>query len=126
MRVYYETSVTYFTNSSVSTVAVYSAWSDVKMMPLVHLCVSDLPQTTSSGASDIFFTTPNTDITTPSHLLSHSTQSKVFDATLTYSLYPLPSNTYSSFPIVLTSSTHLRTGLANWIFMYITFITCKT
>lgn len=126
MRVYYEASVADFTDGSVSTVAVYSAWSDVKVMPLAHLCASDLLQTTSSGASDIFFTTPNTDITTPSKPLSHSMQSKAIDATLTYSTYVLPSSTDTSFLIVLTSTSHLSTGLANCMLMYVTFITCKT
>ena len=127
MRAYYQTSVSYYTNGSMSTITIHSAWSHMEKVPLIDLCgtnQSQLLQNTSGEVSsqDIFFSMSNTVITTQSNPLPHSSSllplpPETYNFKMSYSIYILPSPTATSFlTIELTSTSHFSAGLAHGVF----------
>ena len=129
MRAYYETTIGYYTNSTLSNITVHSAWSDTKMVPLVDLCdtnKSQLHQTTfsdvsSAYATDGLFLSPLTMVgITQSSLLSP--QSEIYHLRTSYSTYTLFSATTSYFLMTdLTSTSHFSSGLVHSVCIHLTF-----
>ena len=120
MRAYYQATIGYYTNSTVSSIMVHSAWSDTDKVPVAGLCGangSQLLLVTPSDISSAYLTddsfmsilsTADINIT---HSSPHQHYSETYDIKMSYSTYNLSSSPATSFLVTdVTSTSHFSTG----------------
>ena len=136
MRAYYQATIGYYTNSTVSSITVHSAWSDIDQVPVAGLCGANESQLllvtpsdiSSAYSTDYIFTsilsTADIDITHSSPLQHYS---NTYGVKMSYSTYILSSSPATSFLVTdVTSTSHFSTGTAHSVSAYEWFMAYKS